>query len=874
MTEYVTTAMILRSRCKLTPMMAQYFSLKKERADAILLFRMGDFYESFFEDAMEISSLLNIVLSKRGHLGGWPVPMAGIPHHAASSYIDRITAAGKKVAVAEQVEDPKDAVGIVKRAISQVVSPGIPYDLDKAPGRGRHFIAAAEIKGGQCFLVAIDLTTGDFLGFVNLELEDFLEKLRLCAPKEIVAHRGQLAECREMELLIKEYNILATFVGEDCFDPKLSSMHLERLIPGHRGDRTLGENPALLAPLSALSYYICSTQKEGHFCHVRPFKVVDPEGILAVSLPTLVGLEILPAPGQEYGNCLLGFLDQTVGPLGSRKMRDLVVSPLGLGEDILARQELVAYFCEHPDELAHLRERLVCVGDVERRLAQISRRKITATGVLSLGLALKTYFQILRDFPKLPTDTLLPFSPEERDALRDIYREITHTLNDEVGASLSKGNLIRRGRDGERDRLADMLEDVSRRLQDLERRYGAETGIMKLKVAFNSVAGYYIEISKSQASKVPSHFKRRQTLTASERYTTEELSAFEKEMMVARDNLGPIERRLFEELVAKIVEHSALLLRLASNVAHLDAFSSLGLVALREKFVRPILSQEKEMDITGAWHPLIKASLQEAFVSHDVVLGPSRFFALITGPNMAGKTTVMREVALIQVLAQMGAFVPAIKARVGLADRLFSRLGAQDNILKGQSTFMVEMSEACEIVRHATDRSLILLDEIGRGTSTYDGLGLAWSLVEYLLAHIRARTLFATHYHELIDLVDSKEEALNLTVETQNKGGRVKFLYRLIEGPCRQSFGIHVAKMAGLPPEILSRAQVILKKLEEDRGQGHLVNGQVREASPAPELEHLRSLEEDIKGIDPLNITPLEALQKIHDLRSRLDTGV
>ena len=857
--------MVLESGCKLTPMMAQYFSIKKNYPEDILLFRMGDFYEAFFEDAQEISKLLNIVLSHRGRLGPWSVPMAGIPHHAAASYIDKLTSAGKKVAVAEQVEDPKDSAGLVKRAVTQVVSPGIPYDLDKAPAQGRHFIACAGVEGGIFFIVTIDMTTGDFLGFVSLDREGFLEKLRLSSPREIVVHREQFRECPELERLVEENDILPTYLGEDCFDPKLSQIPLERLIPGYSQDKTLEKYPGLLPPLCALAYYICSTQEEGHFYHIRPFRIVNPKDYMGVTLPTLTGLEILPAHGGNNGDSLLGFLDQTVTPLGSRKMRDILTNPLGKKEDILLRQKLVTFFVENPRCTANLRQRLSSVGDVERLLAKVSRGSITSTGVLSLSLSLKVYFQILKDFPGLPCEILFPFSPEETDNLREVYREISRTINDEVGASLAKGSLIKRGRNKERDRLADLLTNVTHRLEELEKKYTKETGMAKVKVSFNNVAGYYIEVRKAHSSKVPTYFQRRQTLVAAERYTTEELSRIEKEMMLARDNLGPIERAIFNEVVAHIIKEAPLLLRLASNVATLDAFSCLGHLALQEKFTRPILTDKKEIDIAGAWHPLIKSSLQDAFVPHDLTLGPMPFFALITGPNMAGKTTLMREVALIQVLAQIGSFVPAKRATIGLCDHLFSRLGAGDNIIRGQSTFMVEMSEAAEILRHATQDSLILLDEIGRGTSTYDGLGLAWSLVEYLLTHTRARALFATHYHELTNLIDSREEGVNLSVETQSKEGQVKFLYRLIPGSCGQSFGIHVARMAGLPSEVLTRAQSILKELEGNRGVSP-------QATAFPkEREGLTTIERKLEEIDPMNLTPLEALQKIHDLKSHMD---
>ena len=865
MTQYTTTSMVLNTGCKLTPMMKQYFDIKKKYMETIVFFRMGDFYECFFEDAVAISTLLNIALTHRGKIGELTIPMAGIPHHAASHYIDKVTAVGKKVAIAEQVEKPSEATGIVKRAVTQIASPGIPYNLDKNDLKERSFITSTFIKEGLFFITTIDFTVGDFLGFVTQDKDDFLEKIRLHCPKEIITHMGQFESCKEMDSLLTHYQILPTYLSEDYFDPKLSSHHIESLIPGYQRDETIKLHPGIIAPLCALSYYICSTQGEMSFCHIRPFKIVDEKKIMKVTLPTLVGLEILPKTKSLYKNSLLGLLDKTLCALGSRKLRDILTFALNDKDDILARQGLVDFLYTHPSTLSDIRERLSSIRDIERTLAKISRGNSNAGDILGIATAIKTYFQILGDCPSLPLGTFIAFSPEEKDAMRNIYLTIQNTINDHIGAGLDKGNLIKEGHHRERDRLALLLKNVSEKLQKFEQSYQRDTGITKLKVKFNNVMGYFIEVSKIHAPKVPSSFERRQTLVACERYTTRELRAFETEMIMARDNLEQLEKEIFNRLIENIKNLSALILRLSSNIAHMDAFSSLAYLSLREKFTKPLLCREKKIHIEGAWHPLIKESLQDKFVPHNLTLDQHRFFGLITGPNMAGKTTIMREVAIIQILAQIGSFVPAQKAELGLCDHLFSRLGASDDIIKGQSTFMVEMSEAVEITRHATADSLILLDEIGRGTSTYDGLGIAWALMEYLISNIKARTLFATHYHELINLAEDEKGAKNLTMETVNRGGQVKFLYHLIEGSAGQSFGIHVAKMAGLPTEVLARAETLVKKLEGEKHSGMFPP---QKSSPP---KHLKVIEESLQSLDITNTTPMEAFQKIQELKSHIE---
>ena len=845
--------------------MRQYFSLKQEHADMILLFRMGDFYEVFFEDAVKASGILNIALTHRGKVGPFTVPMAGIPHHAANTYIDRLTDQSLKVAIAEQVENPKDAVGIVKRAVTRIISPAMPYDLDKSDPREHRFILGCSYEKGLYFIVAIDFTTGDFLGFETDQEDDFLEKIRLLSPKEIVTYMGQFDHRIRLKELVKHYGILPTHLSEEYFNAQFTSIYIEKLIPGYQRDQTLNLQPSVLRPLGALAYYVCTTQKENNYYHLRPFQMAAREGIMKISLTTLTGIEILPKARDSYKNSLLGFLDKTSCPLGSRLLKSLFSRPLDDAKEIGKRQKLVEFFYERIDALTDIRQRLGEVRDVERILAKISAGKAIGGDVLSLAKAIDTAMGIDKDFPHLPKEAFLPLSDQQIEALARASSNISTTINDEIGASLDKGNLIKDGAHAERDRLAHIRRNASEEIANLERGYRKETGIQTLKVKSNNIAGYFIEVGRIHSSKVPDRFRQRQTLVNAQRYTTTELEDFEHALLTAEEDLERIERELFSLLLRDISGLAKPLLTVASNIALIDCFANLAWIALREKFTKPTISHSKGMELTGAWHPLIKSSLQDTFVAHDISLDERRFFALITGPNMAGKTTVMREVAIVQILSQIGSFVPAAKAKVGLCDHLFSRLGASDDILKGQSTFMVEMSETAEIVRHATDRSLVILDEVGRGTSTYDGLSIAWALVEYLIDNVQSTTLFATHYHELIRLIDAEKRAKNLTVDILDRAGRITFLYRLVEGAANQSFGIHVAGMAGLPQKLLRRAADILEELENKKHADPGPPSKSRRPTAPPSV-----LEQSLRDIDPLSMTPLEAIQKLADLKHSL----
>ena len=880
LSDNVTLAELVSQGVKLTPMMEQYYQVKKQYPDLLLMFRMGDFYEMFFDDAREAARLLNISLTVRGKLGEHPIPMAGIPHHAAAAYVDRISSLGKKVVICEQLEDPKEAKGIVKRGVTQIVSPGMPYDLDKAASNENKFIASASVQNGLFTLILLDFTTGDFYGINFKTVEEMCERLMMVRPKEFISYLGQWEKFPMVDNYVESLDILKTHLSSEYFEEKHSAIYLQKLIPTYQRDGIIAQNAGVLSPLGALSYYVSSTQTIEKISHLRPFRLVNNDENMKVTYSTLSGLEIFPRSRETESNSLLGFMDKTRTSMGTRFLKQFFQTPLCDLNVINKRLDLLSLLMEKPQVLKTLRSELENVRDLDRIMAKVSTTKVVAGDVLNLANATEIFFTIQELMDKNEFSFFQKLPKKDVEFLKNLAEEIRKTISDEMGAHQDKGNLIKTGANKERDRLAKLSNSAADEILKLEEKYRASTGIGNLKIKYNNISGYFIEISNSHLSKVPKSFNRRQTLVNNERYVTDELEAFEKDVTSALMKLVKLEKEIFESIIKKMADEAHLILDIAKRFAQIDVFQSLAWVSLQENFVRPKLHQDRKLlSIEGAWHPLIKANIRDSFVTHSINLNEKCFFGLITGPNMAGKTTVMREVAIIQYLAQMGCYVPAHSAELGVCDYLFSRLGASDDIIKGQSTFMVEMAETAEILRHASDRSLIILDEIGRGTSTYDGLSIAWSLVEHFVKRLKPLTLFATHYHELIELASSLPEAKNFTVKTEQKNGKVQFMYELIEQGATQSFGIHVAELAGLPRDVLKRAREILKELEKGQTKSgtELVDrisfGSDQLNLFAPQVmipEHLTDLESDLKSLDVLNITPIQALVKLQELKTKI----
>ena len=878
--QYQTLAEVVASGVKLTPMMEQYYQVKKQYPDTLLLFRMGDFYEVFFEDAREAARLLNISLTHRGKLGEIPIPMAGIPHHAAPVYVDRISQMGKKVIICEQLEDPKEAKGIVKRGVTQIVSPGMPFDIDRTSSTENKFIASGFVHQGVFGLIFLDFTTGDFFGLTFKNLDEFCERLMMMRPKEFVSFMGQWEQYPIVDEYLHSLDVLKTHLSQEYFEEKYTGFYIQKLIPTYQRDGILAQHSYLLAPLGALSYYVTSTQGLDLVSHLRPFRLINSDETMKVTYSTLSGLEIFPRSKDLESNSIVGFMDKTKSSMGARHLKQFFQSPLTDYKQIAKRQDLIELLIKNPETLESIRYKLDEVRDIDRIMAKVSTKKVNAGDVINFARSVDIYFDLQAEMEEKSFSFFQKFPKKETEILKSLSAEIIKTINDEMGAHADKGNLIRPGVHKERDRLFRLSSTASEELLTLETKYRQETGISNLKIKSNNINGYFIEVSNSHVAKVPKSFMRRQTLVNNERYVTAELEAFEKDINSAQAKLTKLEKEIFESITIKMSESAILILDLAKRLAQIDVFQSLAWVSRQEGFIRPRISPDKKIvKIQGAWHPLIKANIHDRFVTHNIHLNDKSYFGLITGPNMAGKTTVMREVAIIQYLAQLGSFVPAHDVEVGICDYLFSRLGASDDIIKGQSTFMVEMSETAEILRHASEKSLIVLDEIGRGTSTYDGLSIAWALVEHFVKNLKSITLFATHYHELIELADSLPQAKNLTVRTEQKNGKVQFLYELIEQGATQSFGIHVAELAGLPRGILKRSSEILSRLEkhQESTATSALNHQLSffgttqtETVVAEVPQHLLNLEEDLKELDVMNMTPIQALSKLHELKTKI----
>ncbi len=866
----VSIETIIESKTKLTPMMAQYAEIKKNYQDSILLFRMGDFYEVFFEDAHKASQVLNIALTHRGKIGEYKIPMAGIPHHAANTYIDRLTSAGLRAAICEQVEDPKASKGIVKRAVTQVVSPGMPYDVDRAEANQNQYMVTVCHSRNIFYLALLDYTTGDFIGTTAATELELIEKIALYSPKEVISFLGQWENYPQMENFLKDRSILNTHLSLEHFDPKINHLYIEKLIKNYKKDTVLQETPEVLNAVSALSYYVCSTQKQENYVHIRPFRMEQVEGYLKIGLNTLKGIEIFPKSKETYKDSLLGFFDRAKTSMGSRELKRIFTRPLTDLSKIEQRQNIISTFISDTDLLKEIRESLTGIRDIERVMAKVSNRKANGADLLNLAHAISVYNTLWKKLSSLGPEVHEKLTTNVLKKLTTLAARLSATLNDEIGANLEKGNLIRPGADKKRDRLFKLTQNTAQTIVELENHYKEISGVTKLRIKHNNVFGYFIEISKGQSDKAHKSFVRKQTLVNCERYTTDELSKLEKEILHAKDKLYHLERKIFNDLLADVTALSKELLNLSRSFGKLDTLCALAWVARVEDFYKPEISDNKKiLKIEGAWHPLIKNNIQDLFIPHDLELNSDKYFGLITGPNMAGKTTVMREMAIIQFLAQIGSFVPAKKAELGICDYIFSRLGANDDIVNGQSTFMVEMSETASILRHATDKSFIILDEVGRGTSTYDGMSIAWALVEHFANETKALCLFSTHYHELIDLVNDIDSAKNLTVETINHKGEVKFLYRLIEAGASQSFGLYVAKLAGVPKTVLKRSERILRELEKN----HKLESNKMDLDQLSLFENqdqTSTIELDLKNLDVMNMTPLEAINKLYQIQSEL----
>jgi len=858
-----------------TPMMRQYQRIKQEHPEAILLFHLGDFYEMFFDDAREASRILNIALTSRDRQKADPIPLCGIPVHAAESYITRLLKAGRKVAVCDQVEDPAAASGIVRREVTRVITPGTVLDERMLEGRETNYLVALAPGRARTGLAALDFSTGEFL-LLEAGAEDVREiedRLEAFAPAELLLPRPAPAE---LEGLVARVLPGATLTRPDdpaAFDPFTA----RRALLEHFGTVTLdgfgcqGYEEGVTAA-GTLLRYIQATQRRplGNITRLVPWQA---GGCMILDAATRRNLELLA--NLEDGRrerSLLGVLDRTLTPMGARRLRAWIVAPLMDPAAIAARQEAVALLVDGADLRQRLRRILSGILDMERLASRIALNTAGPRDIAALRSSMRALPELFDACRGAAAPLLAAFSGAE--SLADLRAEADRVLVEDPPLRQKEGGVIREGVSEELDLLRRRSRDAQAELADLERRERDRTGIATLKVGYTRVFGYYLEVTRSNLANVPPDFIRKQTLVNAERFHSPELAAFEEGILGAEEKALALESRLFEELRRLIAGATARIQAAAAAVAEIDALQSLAEAAVRQRYVRPVVDESLVLDIEGGRHPVVELSGEERFVPNDCRLDAADCqLIVLTGPNMAGKSTFLRQTALIALMAQIGSFVPAAAARVGVVDRIFTRIGAADRLSRGQSTFMVEMTETASILHNAGERSLVILDEVGRGTSTFDGLAIAWAVAERLHGPgpRGPRTLFATHYHQLTELPLTLPRARNFTVAVREWEQRILFLRTIVPGGADRSYGIHVARLAGLPHETLRRAQEILGNLES--GELTLeglprIAGHAEPAPAAPQLELFPSREHEVvrqlRELDPDRLTPLEALQLLN----------
>ena len=881
------------TRASSTPLMQQYREIKARHQDAILFFRMGDFYEMFYEDAETASRALGLTLTSRNNGGSNEVPLAGVPVKAAGEYLRRLVQQGFRVSICEQTEDPKLAKGIVRREVIETITPGAAYADDMLDGSRNNFLCAVHPSGESAGIAAVDLSTGEFRLIIApaADVDAILSRL---TPREILVAR----EVTPTRLAQQSRGEGALITERDAweFDPELAATELTRQfsVASVEGIGISESDRPALAAAGALMRYLHELQPAGIPHLARP-KLERPGGTMPLDEMTRRNLELVESlRGGEDGGTLIGVLDRTLTPMGSRLLRQWLLAPLTIRKAIDARLDAVALFAADPIAREAMRSALDGVRDVERLAGKTASGRGTPREVRALGDSITRLPVVEGVLKQLQADggngKAHPLSGlmDQWDGCADLGDDILGVLVERPPISHGDEPSIRAGVDAQLDDwrlLRDGGKDGIARIQMEER---ARTGINSLKVGYNRVFGYFIEITNSHRHMVPEDYQRRQTLTGAERYVTPALKEFEEKVLTAAERIEERERQLFEALRQRIGAEVGRLQCISRLIAELDVFAALAEVAERESYVRPEMTDEFDLEIIAGRHPVVERMMQrEKFIPNDVLLTEAARMMILTGPNMAGKSTILRQIGLIVLMAQIGSFVPATRAKIGVTDRLFTRVGASDNLVRGQSTFMVEMSETSAILHTATRHSLVLLDEIGRGTSTYDGVSIAWSVSEYLHDETGCKTVFATHYHELTQLTDELVAACNYSVQVREIDGRVLFLHRLVPGGADRSYGIEVGRLAGLPEQVLQRARALLSLFEGEQivsalgtrtlDSGEPVGRKKTQAATTDQLGLFSSIPnpivEELKQVDPNELTPIEALALLNRLVGRARQG-
>ncbi len=864
----------------LTPLMRQYREIKRAYQDAILFFRVGDFYEMFYEDAEDASRLLSIALTSRDKSSAAPVPLCGVPYHAATGYIAKLLKAGRTVALCDQVEDPKLAKGLVRREVVRLYTPGTLTDAELLRPTESNFLAAVASSPASrdCLaagLAALDLSTGEFwvMEFAGDRApQDLQDELARLEPKELLFPsaiaepiRAACAKLAGTRQCIQDPSSFDLRDAERTLREQFRVAALEGF--GCKG-LTFGIQAA-----GALVRYLRDTRPTASLAHLRGLRVCRAGEEMHLDGATIRNLELVrPLVDGRNDSTLLAVLDRTVTAMGSRLLREWIVRPLLRLEPIRARLDAVGELLQALETRVAIRSALRSVQDILRLSSRVSLGAASPRDLL----ALKQSVSVLPELRARVASCRAPLLREMTqswDNLADVHELIEKTILADAPISIRDGGIIREGYDASLDELRTIGRDGKHWIAQLEARERERTGIDSLKIRFNQVFGYYIEITKANLARVPADYGRKQTLANAERFITPELKELEDRVTGADLKQKALEQDLFERIRAQLARETARIQAMGAALAALDALASLAEAAAHNGYARPEVDEGGEIRISDGRHPVVeRLDLPQGFVPNDALLDlEANRLLILTGPNMAGKSTYLRQVALIVLMAQLGSFVPARAARIGLADRIFTRVGAFDDLAAGQSTFMVEMTETAQILNSATERSLILLDEIGRGTSTYDGLSIAWAVAEYIQdhAHVGARTMFATHYHEMTELANRHDGVKNYTVAVKERDEEVLFLRKIVEGGADRSYGIHVARLAGLPPAVINRAREVLAQLE----QAETASPQASGASPRPDpsLPAPHPLIEEVRQIDLFSMTPLEAMNRLAELQRRLD---
>jgi DNA mismatch repair protein MutS len=858
-----------------TPLMKQYIEIKKQHPDAILLFRVGDFYETFSDDAIIASEILGITLTRRANGAAQFVELAGFPHHALDTYLPKLVRAGKRVAICDQLEDPKTTKKLVKRGITELVTPGITIDDNMLNHKENNFLCAIHTADGKHFGIAfLDISTGEFLTSEGTR-DDIDKLLSNFSPKEILIERGSRKKFEERfgsSFFLFELDDWI-FTSDAARDRLLKHFQTKNL-KGFGVDHL----PLGIIASGAILHYLDITQ-HSQISHIVALRRIEEDRYVRLDKFTVRSLELI-APMNEGGKSLLDVLDKTVSPMGSRLLRRWIVFPLKDKKPIENRLDVVENFFREPELKELLEQQLSLIGDLERIISKAAVGRIAPREVVQLKVALTAIEPIREAF--LASDNIsLKEMGEKLNPCPVIRDRIEREIVPDPPALLNKGGIIRKGVNAELDELREIAYSGKDYLLHIQQRESERTGIPSLKVGFNNVFGYYIEVRNTHKDKVPDDWIRKQTLVNAERYITQELKEYEEKILGAEDKISVIETQLYSSLVESLIEYIPTIQVNANVIARADCLLSFAKVAQENKYIRPEIDESEIIDIKAGRHPVIEKQLppDEPYISNDVFLdSESQQILIITGPNMAGKSALLRQTALIVIMAQIGSFVPAESAKIGLVDKIFTRVGASDNISLGESTFMVEMNEAANILNNISQRSLVLFDELGRGTSTYDGISIAWAIVEYLHEHPRAhaKTLFATHYHELNEMEKSFKRIRNFNVSVKEVDNNVIFLRKLQPGGSEHSFGIHVAQMAGMPQSITKRAQAILKQMESENRK-HGIKKPIDDFIEKREGYQLSffqlddpvlsQIRDELLHLDVNNLTPIEALNKLNEIK-------